>query len=171
MQAAILPPLGDGFWANLTQPAAISPDGKFLALIAMRNGQTELWLRRLDNSEAQPITGSEDAANPFWSPDSRYISFFASGKLKKVDISGTNVSDLCTSGTFSMGGTWSSAGVIVFATLADGLKRVSDDGGTPEPIPGIPLLADALGQYWPAFLPDGKHVLYLDWRYANNGSA
>jgi eukaryotic-like serine/threonine-protein kinase len=170
LQAAVLPPPGDGFWANLTQPAAVSPDGRFLALIAMRNGQTQLWLRRLDASEAQPISGSEDAANPFWSPDSRYIGFFASGKLKKVEISGGTVSDICAAGTFSMGGTWSPAGVIVFATLADTLKHVSDSGGTPESIPGIALLNDALGQYWPAFLPDGKHLLYLDWRYASHGS-
>jgi serine/threonine protein kinase len=79
LNAAILPPPGDGFWANITQPAAISPDGKFLALIAMRNGHAQLWLRRLDITDAQPITGSEDASNPFWSPDSRQIAFFVPG--------------------------------------------------------------------------------------------
>jgi serine/threonine protein kinase len=88
LQAAILPPPGDGFWSNITQPAAISPDGKFLAIIAMRNGHTQLWLRRLDQSDAQPIAGSEDASNPFWSPDSRNIAFFVPGKLKKVNVSG-----------------------------------------------------------------------------------
>src|SRR5207253_3822491 len=48
LQAAILPPPGDGFWGNITQPAAISPDGQFLAVISMRNGHTQLWLRRLN---------------------------------------------------------------------------------------------------------------------------
>src|ERR1700722_11725311 len=164
MQASILPPPGDGFWANQTQAAAISPDGKFLALIAMRNGHTQLWMRPLDASDAQPIAGSEDAQNPFWSPDSRYIGFFSSDKLKKVDISGGKISDICPSGAFSMGGTWSSQGVIVFATFANVLKRVPDGGGTPQPISGTTPSSDALGQYWPVFLPDGKHILYLDWR-------
>jgi len=163
---SVLPPPGDGFWANLTQPAAISPDGKFLAVIAMRNGHTQLWLRRMDASEAQPIAGSEDGASPFWSPDSRYIGFFAPGKLKKVDISGGAVSDICAAGTYGMGGAWSSRGVIVFATLADALRRVPDSGGTPERIPGVDLSSDALAQYWPMFLPDGNHVIYLEWRYA-----
>ena len=163
---SVLPPPGDGFWANITQPAAISPDGKFLAVIAMRTGHTQLWLRRMDASEAQPIAGSEDAANPFWSPDSRYIGFFVPGKLKKADVSGGAVSDICAAGAFGMGGAWSSRGVIVFATLADALRRVSDSGGTPEPIPGVDLSSDALGQYWPMFLPDGNHVIYLEWRYA-----
>ena len=131
----------------------------------MRNGHTQLWMRPLDASDAQPIAGSEDAENPFWSPDSRYIGFFASGKLKKVDISGGKISDICASGAFGMGGTWSSQGVIVFAAFANVLKRVPDSGGTPEPISGATPSIDTLGQYWPAFLPDGKHFLYLDWRY------
>ena len=163
---SVLPPPGDGFWANITQPAAISPDGKFLAIIAMRDGHTQLWLRKMDASEAQPIAGSEDAANPFWSPDSRYIGFFVPGKLKKADISGGAVSDICAAGTFSMGGAWSSRGVIVFGTIADVLRRVPDSGGTPERIPGTDLSSDALGQYWPMFLPDGNHLMYLEWRYA-----
>jgi eukaryotic-like serine/threonine-protein kinase len=165
IQASILPPPGDGFWANQTQTAAISPDGKFLALIAMRNGHTQLWMRPLDASDAQPIAGSEDADNPFWSPDSRFIGFFTWGKLKKVDISGGKISDICPAGVFSMEGAWSSQGVIVFSAVAGVLKRVPEGGGTPEPISGISLSSDALGQSWPVFLPDGKHILYLDWRY------
>ena len=165
-----MPPPGEGFWANLTQPVAVSPDGKFLAIIAMRNGQTQLWLRRLDSAEAQPISGSEGASNPFWSPDSRYVGFFTSLKLKKVDISGGRVSDICATGIFGMGGSWSPRGVIVFSSFAQPLKRVSDAGGTPEAIPGITLSSDALGQYWPVLLPDGKHILYLEWRYASQDS-
>ena len=165
VQTAVLPPPGEGFWANITQPAAISPDGNFLALIAMRDGHQQLWLRRLDTSDAQPIAGSEDASNPFWSPDSRYIAFFSPGKLKKVNVSGGAVSDICPAGVFGMGGAWSSRGVIVLATFGAALKRVPESGGTPEAISGAELSSDAIGHMWPTFLPDGKHFLYLDWRY------
>jgi hypothetical protein len=65
-----------------------------------------------------------------------------------------------------MGGTWSAQGVIVFATLGDPLKRVSDSGGTPEHISGIAVASDAVSHLWPTFLPDGKHFLYVEWRYA-----
>jgi len=162
VKAAILPPPGEGFWASITQPVAISPDGKFLAIIAMRNGHQQLWLRRLDTTDAQPIAGSEDASNPFWSPDSRQIAYFVPGKLKKVDISGGTVSDVCQAGAFGMGGAWSTRGVIIFAAFAAALKRVPENGGTPEPITGAELSNGALGQQWPAFLPDGTHFLYLD---------
>lgn len=154
----------------LRNPPPFRPTGKFLAVIAMRNGHTQLWLRRLDATEMQSIAGSESAANPFWSPDSRYIAFFVPGKLKKVDISGGTVSDICPAGTFGMGGAWSPRGIIVFSTFAAGLKRVPDSGGTPEPIAGVELSSDALGQQWPAFLPDGKHFLYLEWRYPAHDS-
>jgi Tol biopolymer transport system component len=168
--ASILPPPGDGFWANITQPAAISPDGKFLAVIAMRNGHTQLWLRRLDAADAQPIAGSEGASNPFWSPDSRHIAFFVPGKLRRADISGGSVTDICPSGRFGMGGAWSTRGIIIFSIFGQALRQVPDNGGVPEPIPGNSLPNDALTQMWPAFLPDGKHFLYLDWRYSTNDS-
>src|ERR1700722_4890671 len=170
LQAAIPPPPGDGFWANITQPAAISPDGKFLAIIAMRSGHTQLWVRRLDQSDAQPIAGSEDAANPFWSPDSRDSAFFVPGRLKKVNVSGGSVSDICPAGAFGIGGAWSPRGVILFANFGDALRMVSDGGGTPEPIPGYELPSDSLSQMWPAFLPDGKHFLFLQWRYPSFGT-
>jgi serine/threonine protein kinase len=169
VQASILPPPGEGFWSNITQPAAISPDGKFLAIIAMRNGHTQLWLRRLDRSDAQPIAGSEDASNPFWSPDSRNIAFFVPGKLKKVNVSGGSVSDICPAGAFGIGGAWSPRGVIVFANFGDALRMVSDGGGTPESVPGDELPNDSLSQMWPAFLPDGKHFLFLQWKYPSFG--
>jgi Tol biopolymer transport system component len=165
LQAAILPPPGEGFWANITQPAAISPDGMFLAIIAMSNGHKHLWLRRMDASDAQSIAGSEDASNPFWSPDSRQIAFFVPGKLRKVAVSGGTVSDICPAGTFGNGGAWSSRGVIVFSTFAAALQRVAENGGTPEAIPGAELSSTALGQMWRAFLPDGTHFLYVEWRY------
>ncbi len=168
--AAIPPPPGDGFWANITEPAAISPDGRFLAIIAMRNGHTQLWLRRLDQSEAQPVAGTEDAANPFWSPDSGNIAFFVPGKLKKVNVSGGSVSDICPAGAFGIGGAWSQRGVIVFANFGDALKMVPEGGGTPEAIPGNPLPSDSLSQMWPAFLPDGKHFLFLQWKYPSFGT-
>ena len=67
---------------------ALSPDGTHLAYVGM-NGQTrQLWLRALDGTTAQTITGTRGASSPFWSPDSRYVAFFAEGKLLKVDRAG-----------------------------------------------------------------------------------
>ena len=72
-------PLGDG-------QAQLSPDGKRLALIAVKDGKRSLWLRTLDADAAVPLAGTDDGVLPFWAPDSRRLGFFANGRLKRIDV-------------------------------------------------------------------------------------
>lgn len=75
---------------------AISPDGTRLAFTASKaGGQPALWIRDLDGPSAQPVAGAENAFFPFWSPDGRFIGFFADGKLKRVDPSGGTILTIC----------------------------------------------------------------------------
>ena len=68
---------------------AISPDGRRLAFVAIgSDGANLLWVRPMDSLAAQSLNGADGAAYPFWSPDSRFIGFFADGKLKKIEASG-----------------------------------------------------------------------------------
>src|SRR6266568_734693 len=70
---------------------------------------------------------------PFWSPDSRFVGFFAEGKLKKIDILGGTPQTLCDAAR-GTGGAWNRDGVIVFArNISSGLYRVSAEGGKAEP--------------------------------------
>ena len=68
----------------------LSPDGRRLVLVASSNseGRTSLWIHSLDAAAVRPLAGTDGASLPFWSPDSRFIGFFADGKLKKIDASG-----------------------------------------------------------------------------------
>jgi hypothetical protein len=50
--------------------------------------QTLLWLRALNSFISQVLPGTDGASFPFWSPDRRFIGFFAGAKPKKVDVSG-----------------------------------------------------------------------------------
>ena len=48
-----------------------------------------LWVRPLDSLDARPLPDTQDASEPFWSPDSRSVGVFgAQGKLKRVDLTG-----------------------------------------------------------------------------------
>ena len=67
---------------------ALSPDGTHLAYAATRDGTTMLFLRAMDQLEAQPISGTEAGGFPFFSPDGQWLDFFADAKLKKVLVSG-----------------------------------------------------------------------------------
>src|SRR5262249_8627181 len=99
---------------------AISPDGRSVVIAAaMTYGKLQLWLRPLDALQVRPLATTDDATYPFWSPDSRYIGFFAEGKLKKVARTGGPSQSLCdVSG--ARGGTWSRDDVILFSQYGPG---------------------------------------------------
>ena len=142
-------------------PFAISPDGLHLAFVASdATGKASLWVRPLDSPIAQPLSGTEDAIYPFWSPDSRFIGFFAGGKLKKIELSGGTVQTLCNA-TIPRGGSWSSSGVIVFGPSPnEPLYQVSETGGPASPLTKLEPSRQEASHRWPFFLPDGRHFLY-----------
>jgi eukaryotic-like serine/threonine-protein kinase len=147
--------------AALAGTIALSPDGRRLAFVASFEGQNLLWVRSLDSLSAQELPGTEGASSPFWSPDSRFIGFFAKGKLKKADASGAPPQTLCDV-PVSRGGTWNRDGVIVFAPGVPGpLYRVSAAGGEPSPMTALDQSRFETSHRWPYFLPDGRHFLYL----------
>src|SRR6185503_12535169 len=92
----------------------ISPDGRTLAFTATVEGKHQLWIRPLDSVSARPLAGTEGAYLPFWSPDNRFLGFFAEHKLKKIEISGGVTQTVCDAG-IGRGGTWNRDGLIVFS--------------------------------------------------------
>jgi serine/threonine protein kinase len=104
---------------------ALSPDGKYVVFVASAGGPQRIWRRALDNTDAQPIEGTEGGDFPFWSPDSRSIGFVASGKLKRLDFMGGSPQTL-TNVALTLPGSWNSDGTIVVNAQASGsLSRVS----------------------------------------------
>ncbi len=140
---------------------ALSADGARLAFVAPGREQTNvLWVRGLDQPAAQPMPGTEDASMPFWSPDGRFLGFFADGKLKKIDIAGGPPQTLCAASGAPFGASWNESGVILFAHGGMlPLSRVSAMGGAPES--ATEVAAPSQGHIWPSFLPDGQHFVFL----------
>jgi serine/threonine protein kinase len=159
-RATILPPDGTtfNFYGALRSvaPPELSPDGHRLIFGALdTDGKSRLWIRQLDSLAPQSLQGTENAIHPFWSPDSKFIGFFADGKLKRMDTSGAPPVSLCDAPD-PRGGTWNQDGAIVFQPQsgANPLMLIPARGGTLAPLPGEP------GR-WPRFLPDGRHYLFL----------
>jgi Tol biopolymer transport system component len=151
------PPSAD-FTGAVMGAAAISPDGKHLVFVAGDSKSTKLWLRDLSTARTAPLTGTDDAIFPFWSPDSRYIAFFASGKLSKIAADGGPLQIICDA-VEGRGGSWSPNGTIIFTpNITEPLYRVPEAGGTPQ------KLTDAKPGWThrnPYFLPDGEHFLFI----------
>jgi eukaryotic-like serine/threonine-protein kinase len=140
----------------------LSPDGRYIAFNGNdAQGKSRLWVRPLNAIAAQPLAGTEGTTRPFWSPDSRFLGFFAEGKLKKIEVTGGPAQKVCDAPS-GADGSWSSEGVILYdGRTGDPIHRVSAAGGTP----AVAVKADAARKEanvgWPEFLPDGRHYLYL----------
>ncbi|MGB9075179.1 MAG: protein kinase [Terriglobales bacterium] len=143
---------------------ALSPDGRMLAIIAYsaQANNNVLWTYEIGGRRTSSLDGTQGASYPFWSPDGKFIGFFADGKLKKVELSGGQPQVLCDAPN-GRGGTWNRDGVIVFTPEASsaGLFRVSSSGGSPVGITKLDTSRFETSHRWPMFLPDGKHFLYL----------
>ena len=145
------------------QAPHVSPDGRWITFVgADRSGTSHLYAQALDGSQAQPVDGTVGAAQPFWAPDSRRLGFFADGKLKTIDVSGGTPRTLADAST-PRGGTWSRDDVIVFVPTPRSLPMsIAASGGTPVPLPVDPGSSWPNTVRWfPTFLPDGRHYLYL----------
>lgn len=141
---------------------AVSPDGRYVAFVASDpRGVDRLWLRSVDSMAARILPGTEGAFQPFWSPDSRLIAFFAGGKLKKVPVVSGPVQTICETplGSIPLAGTWNDRDDIIFSNARRGIVRVAAAGGVAAPLVSKDAADDAIA--WPQFLPDGRHFLYL----------
>ena len=156
---------------TLGASAILSPDGTTLAFVASQGGGTRLFVRKLDQLQAGALADTDDAASPFFSPDGQWIAFFASGKLKKVSVTGGAVVNLCDAPS-GRGGTWTDDDAIIFtpsSAVNTKLLRVSAAGGTPATF-GT-LGKGAVQQRWPQALPGGKGVLYTEHSLTNGYDA
>ena len=148
-------PLGpDQRYANTGRHLlALSPDGSQLVYVA----NNRLYLRRLDQLSATEIQGTDagSAREPFFSPDGKWIAFWAGGQLKRVGLDGGAPIALAQIGN-PLGASWSADDTILFGS-PQGVFRIPGNGGTPERVVEIEQGEFAHG---PQLLPDGEHVLF-----------
>src|SRR5262249_11227676 len=119
----VRPPGSGRFQWIAGRSSVISPDGGRLVLVVTTERGRQLFVRRLDSPDPEPLPATDDAYNPFWSPDSRAIAFFDNGQLKRIDLDGGSPQTICQVKSMSSVGTWGRGGTILF-TLPGGLYRV-----------------------------------------------
>jgi len=163
MRFVVAPPPGTvvGTTPNRLR-VAISPDGQHLAFVASSERRQQIWIHSFQSGDPRPLAGTEGGVSPFWSPDSRFIGFFAPGEgvLKKVAITGGPPRTICAAETDGAP-TWGANGTILFTQSRDGIYRVSGDGGPPTRVTRRDPARREINHYWPSFLPDGRHFLYM----------
>jgi Tol biopolymer transport system component len=149
------------FVGDFSGPPVLSPDGTRVAFAARApKERNSIWVRRLDRDTAEKLPGTDGAYGLFWSADGKWIAFFADGKLRKVSESGGPVTVLADTPN-ARGGAWNRDNVILYAPdYRDCLWKINAGGG--EAVRATQLdPAKHSTHRWPAFLPDGKHFLFL----------
>jgi Tol biopolymer transport system component/predicted Ser/Thr protein kinase len=141
---------------------AIAPDGSSLVYVGRTaaDAERQLFLRRPELNDAEPLANTEGATSPFYSPDGTSVAFFAGNRLKKVSLVDRAVQTVTTGGLLQWGGAWTRDNTIVFSgqNFVNGLMRVPAAGGTPEPL--TRLGPGEAAHRWPALSPSGRVVVY-----------
>lgn len=169
LRAWLLPPEGHSYVPN---DFALSPDGRRVAFVAAgADGVSALWVNTLDSTQPARVSGSNGAASPFWSPDSRWIGFFAQGRLLKIEAGGTAMQEICKVSPIARLGVWGAHGDILFANTVFGpLQRVPAAGGVMAPATSTPDDMPGEAHRFAQFLPDGRRFLYVaSWTHEQRG--
>ena len=147
------------FGADLVTPGsyAISPDGKLLAFIVRgEHDEGTLFVRRWDEDKPKQLAAGRFRNSyfnpPFFSPDNKWIGFYADRKLEKVSVAGGPAVSLADA-TASAPASWGEAGEIVAFLTYSGYSRIPADGGTPRLLKGTAFSGVS-------YLPGGKTILY-----------
>jgi len=143
---------------------ALSRDGSKLVYTAVRQDTRRLYIRSMDQLEAQPMPGTEGGRSPFFSPDGNWIGFvgFADddrSSLMKVLIEGGNP-QLLNKNTENGVGHWGEDNMIIYPR--SGLHRINTVGGIPDTLSRAFDFGEKpeRGHEYPQLLPGGKHILF-----------
>jgi DNA-binding winged helix-turn-helix (wHTH) protein len=136
--------------------AILSPDGALLVYLS----RSKLFARRLDQANAAELPGTERAQAPFFSPDGKWVAFFAENRLRKVSLQTGQVVDICAA-ALGYGGSWGEDGNIVVAANVY-LSRIPANGGKLMPV--TQLEPGEIAHRWPQILPGGKAMLFSAYR-------
>ena len=140
---------------------ALSPDGRAIVFAAAAPGaKPTLWLRSLDAVTAHPLPGTEGADSPFWSPDNRWIGYFADAKLKKIPAIGGPSQLIAANASDNRQASWGPDDTIIFARGTTGVLRVPSSGGMVTPVIEPDASRQEQSYQFPQFLPDGRHFLF-----------
>ena len=153
----IYPPPGHGFAGT----AAISPDGEKIAFRTRGpDGRRGLWIHSVQSAASEPVNKAGDVSGLFWSPDSESVLYGSGGALFQVHHRNRTPLRICEMDSY-VGAAWGPDGSILLGQAGGPLLKVSASGGTPAPFTKLDAGRGETSHRTPAFLPGGRHFLYL----------
>jgi serine/threonine-protein kinase len=150
-------------------PMALSPDGTLLVYVGLKAGHRNLFLRRLGELHARELPGTEDALQPFFSPDGKWIGFLARTQLKKMSVDG-GVAIPIAEVQAMWGANWYRDDEIVVSTRGR-LATIPAAGGSPKVFLAADTAAADASYRFPLVLSDGKTIVFTSFGRGGLASA
>jgi len=160
--SAVLP---DGVELGSTNllPIALSHDGTRLAFVGEQDGKNQIYVRTLTDPTPKALDGTEGGDGPFFSPDGRWIAFFAGSKLRKIAVGGAALQTLADA-SFHRGGDWGGDGYIYFApTNMSGIWRVPEAGGAATEVTRREPANGEISHRWPHLIAGTNTLIFGVW--------
>ena len=155
-------PDGDRFGSGGSSSLALSPSGDALVYVASRDGVQQLFHRPFERDEPIPLSGTDGAKQPFFSPDGSSVGFFANSQLKTISLDTGRVTTLCAATPEPTGGSWASDGRIFFSPgRTSGVFQVAATGGEPSPVT-LSAQDEGAVQHFPTLIPGTDVLLYRE---------
>ena len=143
----------------------LSPDGRYLAFAGRDDSNVNmLWVRNLSDDNTHALPGTENASDPFWSPDSRWIGYLANGegKVRKISPEGGPPQTMFAIATPLQEPQWANKGEILYhPNNREPLFRISDSGGTPVQVTTLDRARTENSHRGLQMLPGGRRFLFV----------
>jgi Tol biopolymer transport system component/predicted Ser/Thr protein kinase len=154
------------FRVDVTPPrqvvqSMISPDGKQIAFVTYAPGVRQLCVRRLDSTEIRVLLTAV-VSDICWSPDSTSIAFLVGGRISRLSLAGGAPKFLAETKSDVQGLAWSSH-TIIWGLVEGPIQGVAEEGGAVRALTRLDPSRHDLGHMAPAFLPDGKRFLFINY--------
>jgi serine/threonine-protein kinase len=148
--------------ANNNRDLAVTPDGRRVIFFAGQGAQRALYVRSLEGLDSVAIRDASRWFEPFVSADGKWVGFNdeTGYMLKKIALSGGPPTAITQVGAEIFGAAWAEDDSIVFGTVANGLQRVSANGGTPVALTQLDTARGEVAHRWPDLIPGGKGVVF-----------
>lgn len=136
--------------------AAISPDGRQIALVATRAGTAQLWLQTLETGDTRPLAGTDGASMPAWSHDGLRLAYFAEGRLRTLTLDSMQQAEVAEAPDPG-GAAWAPDGSLFYAGESAGTVRRLTEG---TPVEVSSLAPGDAGHAFP-FLDEAGRLVFV----------
>ena len=122
------------------------------------DGKQRVATRLIAEAQTTLLKGTENGQDPFFSPDGKWLGFFADFRLKRVSVEGGAPVTVCEA-VNDRGASWTDNDTIVLAPhIFGGLVRVPAAGGVPEPLTS--LAEGEASHAWPQVVAARQAVFF-----------